>query len=212
MRKLLRHPWVVVGGVMLLIVAILVVTVITSAMFRGGADNIRISRETTYLLEPLRDDGQIDYLAALNQTNNRDLNPEDNAMVWLMRAFGPNEIDAETRGPYLHALGVGPLPEDGDYMVSIMDSLYPIEVAELRAVLPPELAALLDLATSGADALEAADDMDADVDVGESDEEDEGRSTAESDDNEAVESPGMVGEAEPGEAVSSAGDSSTSAA
>lgn len=212
MRKLLRHPWVVVGGVMLLIVAILVVTVITSAMFRGGADNIRISRETTYLLEPLRDDGQVDYLAALNQTNSRDLNPEDNAMVWLMRAFGPNEIDEETRGPYLHALGVGPLPEDGDYMVSIMDSLYPIEVAELRAVLPPELAALLDLATSGADALEAAEDVDADVDAGESDEEDEGRGTSERDDNEAVESPGTVGDAEPGEAVASAGDSSTPAA
>src|SRR5437870_5722081 len=48
-----------------------------------------ISKETTYLTEPLDKDGYIDYRAALNKLLSKGVRPETNANVLLWKAIGP---------------------------------------------------------------------------------------------------------------------------
>ena len=76
-----------------------------------------ISKETTYLTEPLRADGAVDYIAALNQRCSKGVTPENNAAVLLWKAVGPEEIDPEDRDKFYRMLGIPPLPEKGDYFV-----------------------------------------------------------------------------------------------
>ncbi len=88
----------------------------------GAADKakpkVTIGKETTYITEPLRPDGYPDYVAALNQRMSEGVTPENNAAVLLQQAFGPNEIPKHLREKYFQQLGIKPLPEKGDYLVS----------------------------------------------------------------------------------------------
>lgn len=58
----------------------------------AGPSRITISRETTWLTEPIGDDGLIDYLAAINRMTGEGVRPEDNAVVPLVEAFGPGPL------------------------------------------------------------------------------------------------------------------------
>jgi hypothetical protein len=84
---------------------------------------ITISRETTYITEPLRPDGYPDYVAALNQRCSRGVTPENNAAVPFWRAIGPSHIAADRREAYFKMLGIAPLPEKGDYFRSAGDQI-----------------------------------------------------------------------------------------
>src|SRR4029078_1861738 len=61
---------------------------------------ITISKETTYITEPLRPDGYPDYVAALNQRMSLGVTPENNAAVLLQKAFGPSEIPVALRADF----------------------------------------------------------------------------------------------------------------
>ncbi len=78
-----------------------------------------ISKETTYITEPLRKDGSVDYVAALNQRFSQGVTPENNAAVLFWKAVGPEEICPEYRDKYFQMLGIPPLPEKGDYFVDL---------------------------------------------------------------------------------------------
>jgi len=78
---------------------------------------VTISKETTYILGPLRPDGYPDYVAALNVYASKGVTPENNAAVLLWQAFGPNEINEKARDRFFKKLGIPPLPEKGDYLV-----------------------------------------------------------------------------------------------
>jgi hypothetical protein len=80
---------------------------------------IVVSRETTYLTEPLRTDGTVDYLAALNGRLSQGVTPENNAAVAFWRAVGPKDIDQKVRKQYFALLGIPELPEEGDYLVPL---------------------------------------------------------------------------------------------
>ena len=67
---------------------------------------VTISKETTYLTEPLRADGYVDYLAAVNQRCQAGVTPENNAAVLFWRAVGPKEIRPEYRDKYFQMLGI----------------------------------------------------------------------------------------------------------
>ena len=80
---------------------------------------ITISKETTYITEPLRKDGYIDYVAALNQRFRAGVTPQNNAAVPFLMAMGPGEIDAKLRDEYCRMLGISPLPENGGHRVKL---------------------------------------------------------------------------------------------
>ena len=84
---------------------------------------VTVSKKTTYVTGPLRPDGTVDFAAALNEMLGRGVTPENNAVVPLMRAFGPKEIEAPIRPRYFKALGMEELPEEGDYLVAFSDTL-----------------------------------------------------------------------------------------
>ena len=50
---------------------------------------ITISKETTWFTEPLRSDGFVDYLEAVNRHFSKDITAENNACVLLYQAMGP---------------------------------------------------------------------------------------------------------------------------
>src|SRR5262245_1422231 len=54
------------------------------------APKITISKETTWFTEPLRPDGFVDYLAAVNRHFSKDITTENNACVLLYQAMGPS--------------------------------------------------------------------------------------------------------------------------
>ncbi|MGA2620628.1 MAG: hypothetical protein ABSF26_23645 [Thermoguttaceae bacterium] len=80
---------------------------------------ITISKPTTYITEPLRKDGYVDYVAALNQRFRAGVTPENNAAVPFLKAMGPGEIGPRYRDQYCKMLDIEPLPEKGDYYVRL---------------------------------------------------------------------------------------------
>ncbi len=78
---------------------------------------VTISKETTYITEPLRKDGYPDYVAALNQRCSQGVTPENNAAVLLWKAMGPGRIGKDKREKFFEMLGVLPLPVKGEYFV-----------------------------------------------------------------------------------------------
>jgi hypothetical protein len=77
---------------------------------------ITISKETTYITEPLRADGYPDYVAAVNQHCSKGVTPENNAAIPFWQAVGPKGIDKKIRKRYFEMLGIAELPEEGDYL------------------------------------------------------------------------------------------------
>ena len=85
---------------------------------------ITISKETTYITEPLRPDGYPDYVAALNQRCSQGVTPENNAMIPMLNAFGlhpdfSKHVLEPDRQRYFQMLGIAPLPEKGDYYIDL---------------------------------------------------------------------------------------------
>lgn len=80
---------------------------------------VTISKETTYVTGPLRKDGYVDYVAALNERCGRGVTPENNAAMLFWKAAGPAEIPKANRERFFKMLGTPPLPEQGDYFVPL---------------------------------------------------------------------------------------------
>ncbi|HZZ71743.1 MAG TPA: type II secretion system protein GspG [Pirellulales bacterium] len=76
-----------------------------------GQPAVRISRQTTYLTEPVAADGMIDYVSAVNARCSAGVTPENNAFVPLARAFGPQHVPAAV----VKRLGMDPLLNQGSY-------------------------------------------------------------------------------------------------
>src|SRR4051812_22169784 len=75
---------------------------------------VTIGKDTTVVEGPLTADGYIDYAAALNTELGKGVTPQTNAQAVLIRAFGPMDLN-ERAAAYFKALGIEPLPEQGDY-------------------------------------------------------------------------------------------------
>ncbi|MHB8897137.1 MAG: CPBP family intramembrane glutamic endopeptidase [Thermoguttaceae bacterium] len=76
-----------------------------------------ISVETTRITGPLRADGSVDYVAALNERSSEGVTLQNNAAVPFWKAVGPAEILPEFRAKYFHMLGMRPPRGKGDYFV-----------------------------------------------------------------------------------------------
>jgi hypothetical protein len=106
--RIWRVVWVSLG----LLVALCAFGII-SALLNSG---VRVSPETTFITGPLREDGTVDYLAALNEMGSKGVTPENNAAVLLVRAFGLGEIPESIRERFFKMLGIAPVPQDGKYL------------------------------------------------------------------------------------------------
>ena len=78
-----------------------------------------LSRDTTRVMGPLRKDGTVDYVAALDAIASRDVTVENNAAVSLYEIIGPGEIVPELRAEYFKRLGITPLPVQGNYFITL---------------------------------------------------------------------------------------------
>jgi hypothetical protein len=93
-------------------------------------DNVRakppftISRETTFFTEPVRADGSIDFVAAINERFGKGVKPEENACTYLHRAFGPIE---ELPPSFYAKLGIERSPAEGQYLQPFP---LPLEIAD----------------------------------------------------------------------------------
>ena len=77
----------------------------------GSANNrvaITISKATTYVTEPLNDEGYPDYIAALNRIASEDVRPEDNAAVILAGVVQSTAITDKAREAMFTLLGAKP--------------------------------------------------------------------------------------------------------
>ena len=93
---------------------------------------VTISKETTYITEPLRPDGYPDYLAALNQQLSKGVTPENNSAVLFWKAMGPpfcNNHPFNTK--FFEMLGMPALPEKGDYFIELDRYVEGLAVDEL---------------------------------------------------------------------------------
>lgn len=82
---------------------------------------VTISKETTRITGPLRPDGYVDYVAALNQQCSEGVTPENNAAVPFCQAVGPGDILEEYREPFFSMLGIDALPVEGDCFVPLSE-------------------------------------------------------------------------------------------
>jgi hypothetical protein len=80
---------------------------------------VTVSKETTVITQPLRKDGYVNYLAALNLRAAEGVTPENNAAVLFWQAMGPNELTPEIRTRFFQMLKMPPPPGHGDYFVSL---------------------------------------------------------------------------------------------
>ena len=78
-----------------------------------------LSRETTGVMGPLRKDGTVDYVAALDAIASRGVTVENNAAVALYEIIGPGEILPELRPEYFKRLGIAPLAVRGNYFITL---------------------------------------------------------------------------------------------
>ncbi len=76
---------------------------------------ITISKETTWFTEPLRPDGFVDYLEAVNRHFTKDITAENNACVLLYQAMGPSPEGVRMPDRFFRRLGIEPLPDEGKY-------------------------------------------------------------------------------------------------
>ena len=87
-----------------------------SVLFVGS--KLEIGPETTFVDGPLTADGRINYETALHERFSQGITPENNAAVLIDRAFGPAAISPPLRARYFARLGIEPLPDRGDYVVT----------------------------------------------------------------------------------------------
>lgn len=113
----------VAGGLILLVIGAWVLDFGLGAMqaAAGGRHAITVSYDTTRITEPLHPDGGVDYFAALNQQASEGVTPDNNAVVELLRAFGPAKIPRELRPAFFQMLGMEPLADEGAYFVYVED-------------------------------------------------------------------------------------------
>lgn len=107
------------------IITALSVTVTTAAVLAerskeaGSKSPIRVSKETTRVDGPLRKDGAVDYVAAINKRRGEGVTSENNAAVLMLRAFGAAVIPKKFRESTYKQLGMQPLPDRGRYFKSM---------------------------------------------------------------------------------------------
>jgi hypothetical protein len=88
---------------------------------RKPQPRITVSVKTTRILEPLDEEGYVDYLAALNQMASERVTPDNNAAVSFVHAFGVSGFKPAERTRFFKLLQIEPLRERGEYLTAFSD-------------------------------------------------------------------------------------------
>ena len=110
--------WLRRGLIGCAVLTIVVVAIAWALWHNDQQVQVTISPETTWIVEPLRDDGYVDYVAALNQHASQGVTLENNAVVLFCRAMGPKAIHKATSETFFELLGIEPLAAEGEYFVT----------------------------------------------------------------------------------------------
>jgi hypothetical protein len=87
---------------------------------KANKPRFTISKETTYVTEPVDKDGYVDYVTALNKRLRQGVTPANNANVLLFKALGPDPDKWEKALPEFFKWMEIPAPsEHGDYFVDL---------------------------------------------------------------------------------------------
>jgi RNA polymerase sigma factor (sigma-70 family) len=81
--------------------------------------NFTLAKETTGITGPLDKDGYVDYETALNERLGKDVSPEHNANVLLLKALGPHPLGATMPAEFFRWLGVPEPAEHGEYWIDL---------------------------------------------------------------------------------------------
>ena len=82
---------------------------------------ITVSKETTFIEGPLDEDGNVDYVAALNALSSDGVTPENNAVVLFWQAFGPGRPMDQASDRFFEMIGMERPPKDGQYLIAEED-------------------------------------------------------------------------------------------
>ena len=120
-RKL-NIRWIILGLVLLL------VGLFIFQLF-GPNRRIIVSKETTFITEPLGEDGLPDYTAYIVKQSSEGVTPENNAAVLTWQALWPGELKREHWQLMADALGLQEIPSEQDSLVSVYDHSIREEIA-----------------------------------------------------------------------------------
>jgi hypothetical protein len=109
------------GGVFLLLVFLFLVQLF------GPDPPIIVSRETTFITSPLRQNGLPDYEKYVLDLSREGVTPENNAAVLLWQALWPGELDPKYFAMMADELGLEKIPDEEDALVPLrgLDSSIP---------------------------------------------------------------------------------------
>jgi len=112
-----RGIWWVVKWSLVLFLLLVFALVALNFRLLPGPDSplVRVSPETTWITEPLKPNGDVDYMAYLNQQNSAGVKPEENAFVDLVRIVGPIPDGKLVPKQFFDLLGIKTPSERADY-------------------------------------------------------------------------------------------------
>ncbi len=94
------------NNIRLLTALVLTVFCVVSITYAGSEQKIKIGHDTTRLTEPVREDGTIDYVAAINKINSEGVTPDNNAFISILKILGPVNIAIDNSKEFLDKLGI----------------------------------------------------------------------------------------------------------
>ncbi|MCA9230158.1 MAG: hypothetical protein KDA57_05880 [Planctomycetales bacterium] len=121
-REKTRARWIFAGLVLLVLIWFLF-------QLFGPQGGIVVSKETTFITEPLGEDGLPDYGAFLLNRASEGVTPQNNAAVLTWQAMWPGELEQEHWLPMADALGLKTIPSAEDSLVRPYDQSVRKEIA-----------------------------------------------------------------------------------
>lgn len=107
----IRRIWMTIFGFILFFIAFFFY------QLWGPNPKIVVSQETTFITEPLAEDGLPDFEAYILQRDQEGVTPENNAAVLLWQALWPYNLKPEHQMLMCDALGIEELPDEGESLV-----------------------------------------------------------------------------------------------
>ncbi len=121
-----RGIWWVIKWSSIVFFMLIILIVLLNVRLGPGKNSplVRVSPQTTFATSPLKPNGDVDYLAYINQLHY--VPPDQNAMVDLIRIMGPDPEGYMLSPEFFRLMGIAPLPGNGNYIECIDTMLDPV--------------------------------------------------------------------------------------